>query len=148
MVLTGILKLDYHTAKLLPELWKAYRSEHGIPEALTTTVYQFGVSEESGDVLGFAYRSTTGFASEALNSGWRFKPECVPPESDDVLSDVRSMMIDQRSIQDNVPIEKRVFIGGQCLVHVLGADGYSVMNLFDFDDFQDQVHEVFSNHSS
>lgn len=147
MLLTGIVNLDYHTARNLPELWGAYRREHDITDSMTTTVYQFGVSEENGELLGFAYRSAEGFASESLNPGWLLKPECTLKESDDFRKDIRSMMMEQRAIQEDRPIAERVFIGGECIVHVLDANSYSAMKLFDFEDFQKQLAEALTRFS-
>lgn len=51
-------------------------------ESFTTTVYQFGISEETEGVVGFAYRSTNNFMLEEIGYGTVVKPECDVLEGD------------------------------------------------------------------
>ncbi len=61
MIVKGIMNLDYHTPEGLRKLWAGYKMEYSVPDEFTTTVYQFGISEETSNVASFAYRSTNDF---------------------------------------------------------------------------------------
>jgi hypothetical protein len=63
-VLSSIDSLDHRTPGARWTLWGEYeqRFESG-PGTITTTIYQFGVSENTGAVIGFTYRSTNAFTS-------------------------------------------------------------------------------------
>jgi len=146
MVLSGINNLDYHTPKALRDLWKAYRAEHDVPDGITTTVYHFGLSEDDGRMCGFAYRSTDDFSSEQLDYGWRFKPECTVPDGDDIGAIIEAMMREQRQIQETRPLNERVFIGGEAILHHLMPGSYAAYNLFRFEDYDDTLKEIFGNY--
>ncbi|MEO9607873.1 MULTISPECIES: hypothetical protein [Alphaproteobacteria] len=148
MVLSGINNLDYHTPSALRGLWEEYRKEHDVPADITTTVYHFGLSEEDAKMCGFAYRSTDNFLSEPLNYGWRFKPECSVPDSDDMAIIIETMMREQRQIQETRPLNERVFIGGDAILHHLVPQSYAAYNLFKFEDYGEMMRAIFSNYQT
>jgi len=148
MVLSGINNLDYHTADGLRSLWRDYRSEYDISPDVTTTVYQFGWSDEDARMCGFAYRSTDNFLSEPLEYGWRLKPECSIPGGDVTAAIIETMMREQRQIQETRPLSERVFIGGEAILHHIQPQGYAAYNIFKFEDYDEMMRAIFINHYS
>lgn len=114
---------------------------------MTTTVYHFGISEETGEVVAYAYRSTNNFISEPVPYGIGIKPECAVPTVDasNINFLVTEIMKEQRRIQATVPRSERIFIGGEAVAMCLTKDGCNISKLFEFDDFSDQVQIVFAN---
>ncbi len=115
MIVKGIDNLDFHTPKILSELWSSHKEKFS--ESQTTTVYHFGFSEEDGFVHTYAYRSTGNFKSEALGYGMGITPECTLLRKDVVLADIKKMMDEQRIIQTSKPKDERIFIGGEVQIH-------------------------------
>ena len=143
-VVIGIENLDYHTPKSLSNLWQNFKEEKDeFPEGQTTTVYHFGFSEETGLIRAFAYRSTNGFASEALGYGVGVKPECSVPQNLQLPSDIKAMMDEQRAIQRALPDNERVYIGGEIQIHHLMEAGFNVYTLDRFDDFASDAVTMF-----
>lgn len=145
MVLRGIENLDFHSPKGLRDLWAGYKVEYSLPEDATTTVYHFGLSEESGEIVSFAYRSTADFESERLPFGTGVKPECGVPEGN-LLEHLPSMLQEQRALQAVRPIEERIFIGGEAIGIHLTKEGCTFTRLFEFPDFKSQEFEVFRSY--
>jgi hypothetical protein len=50
MAVSGIKNLNYHTPRMLRDIWARYKGERQLPADITTTVYHFGISEGSGEV--------------------------------------------------------------------------------------------------
>ena len=146
MIVRGIMNLDYHTPKGLRELWKKAKAEHSIPDGLTTTVYQFGISEEDDRVVSFAYRSTSAFESEQLQYGYGLKPECTIPEGD-LIEALPQMMEEQRRNQEALPREERLYIGGEIQVLYLTADGCRSFKVGQFPDFEAHQRAIFDNYA-
>jgi hypothetical protein len=147
MIVRGIMNLDFHTPEGLRELWKKYKTEYPVPDRLTTTVYQFGLSEEDGRVVSFAYRSANNFVSEQLQYGFGVKPECIIPEGD-FIEALPNMMAEQRKNQESLPKDERVYIGGEIQVLYLTADGCRSFKAGQFPDFEDQERAVFESHEN
>ena len=145
MVVRGIMNLNYHTPKGLRDLWRKYKAVYSIPEGLTTTVYQFGISEEDDRVLSFAYRSTSDFESEQLQYGFGVKPECTIPEGD-FLEALPQMMAEQRRNQEALPKDERLYIGGEIQALHLTADGCRSFKVGQFPDFEAHQRAIFDNH--
>lgn len=142
MVVRGIENLNYHTQDALRKLWANYRREYSLPSEATTTVYQWGFSEVSGYITGYAYRSTSDFDSEKLSYGTGVKPECAVPDGN-LFDNLKSMMHEQRSIQSARPAEHRLFIGGEAMAIHLTREGCVFKRVFDFPDFKSQESEIF-----
>lgn len=148
MVLRGIENLDYHTPDALRRLWIEYRGEYEIPENLTTTVYQYGISEDSNKVISFAYRSVNDFQSEQLPYGTGIKPECTLPEgSYDLIEAIPGVMEEQRRIQSQVSAEARLYIGGEIQAFYLNAEGCRSFKIGEFSDFDAHLQVIFENHA-
>ena len=146
MIVRGIMNLNYHTPKGLRELWKKYKAAHSTPDGLTTTVYQFGISEEDDRVVSFAYRSTSDFESEQLQYGYGLKPECTIPEGN-FIEALPQMMEEQRRNQEALPREERLYIGGEIQVLYLTADGCRSFKVDQFPDFEAHQRAIFENHA-
>lgn len=148
MIVKGIDNLDFHTPKILSELWDSYKKEFSLTDKLTTTVYHFGFSEEDGLIHTFAYRSTANFKSETLGCGIGCKPECSLPEDYEFPRDIKKMIDEQRSIQLDKPKDERIYIGGEIQIHHLTNNGINIYTLAKFDNYSDVEKEIFSNYES
>ena len=146
MVVAGIDNLDFHTPIALCKRWQQYKGEHALPADLTTTVYHFGLSEETGFVRSYAYRSTHSFASEQLGYGYGLKPECTPPQKENLIEEIPRMMVEQRKNQESKPFSDRVYIGGEAIAIYLNKSGCSIFSVFQFEDFQSQLRDIFRNY--
>lgn len=145
MVVKGIDNLDFHTSKILCELWDNYRKE--FPQfSGTTTIYHFGLSEEDGFIHTYVYRSTRNFKSETHEYGVGYKPDCSIPENYVFPTDIIKMMNEQRKIQLSFPKEEQLFIGGEIQIHHLTKDGINIYTLAKFDDYSDVEQKIYSNY--
>jgi len=145
LIVRGIDNLDFHTPKILSELWDNYRKEFS-QSSETTTVYHFGLSEEDGFIHSYVYRSTENFRSESRGYGVGYKPDCSLPENYVFPKDIIIMMDEQRRVQSSVPPEERIFIGGEIQVHHLTKDGINIYTLAKFDDYADNEQKICSNY--
>lgn len=143
LIVAGLRNLDHHTPDGLRTLWTHAKERDDIPNSITTTVYQIGVSEDDGEVRAFAYRSTNDFESEPLGHGTRAKPECAFPSEGHLLHHLQPMMIEQRAIQDAKPPDDRLYIGGECVVMHLTKETCAISTLFRFEDYANQLAEIF-----
>ena len=146
LVVRGIENLDYHTARSLASLWRRYKQELSIPDALTTTIYHFGFSETTGLIDSYAYRSANDVRSEPLEGyGLRLKPECTVPEAYSFPGDLRKMMGEQRAIQAAKPKDERLYIGGEIQVHHLMKSGFQVYTVDRFEDYASDETAIYDN---
>jgi len=53
------------------------------------------------------------------------------------------MMLDQRAIQEEKTKGNRLYIGGECILMHLTKSKFSSEVLFKFDDFEEQLDEIF-----
>jgi len=69
--------LDTHAPAALRQVWADLEFEHADPIAngASATVYHLGLSERTGEYVGYVYRSSNGFASEPMGPGFRVKPQ-------------------------------------------------------------------------
>lgn len=141
MVVDGVEQLDAFTPETLRELWAELRQDIGGAmdqhHCQTTTVYHMGVSEKTGKIVTYAYRSTNDFASEKLPANSiGFKPEC--PASDGE-TDIFELMKKQRSHQQNSgkPLREQVHIGGEIQLYQLTAQGCNISTYARFDDYDE-----------
>lgn len=141
MCLRGIENLNYHASKSLENLWDEHKNKFSVSSNITTTVYLFGISEETNQMTGYAYRSTNKFKSEQLPFGIGIKPECTYPEGNP-LGQIELMMNEQRMIQSRKPLDERLYIGGQAIAIHLTKDSCSIIPLFDFSDFKENWEQM------
>ncbi len=145
MVLKDIDNLDHHAPKGLPSLWQSYVKEFSLPDILTTTVYHFGFSAETGLIHSYAYRSANNFVSDRLQYGLAVKPECQLPANCQLPSAVKSLMEQQRVIQEARPKDERIYIGGKIIVHHLTQTGFQVYVLDQFADHDTHEQAIHQN---
>jgi len=144
VIVRGIDNLDYHTPRALRMLWRQHKQELSIPDGLTTTVYHFGFSEETGLIHAYAYRSTGDFTSEKLEPyGLRLKPECQVPTDYSLPQDFITIMDEQRIVQASKPEEERIYIGGEIEVHYLSKSGFQAFTLHRFADYDCDEQAIF-----
>jgi hypothetical protein len=114
----------------------------------STTVYHFGFSEETGVIHSFAYKSEELFEPRPIEYGLYVKPN-VPEDAipKDTLypSDIPRIMAAQRAIQEKVPKETRVYIGGEMHMHHLEQVGYKAYRVGQFEDFAETRRAIFSD---
>ena len=145
MLVRGIEHLDFHTPDKLRERWDISKTEHSLPSELTTTVYQFGLSEDTGRTCGYAYRSSNNFISEQLEYGYGRKPECKFLDGENFIENITLMMKEQRTIQETKGQNERLYIGGECYGVHLTKDRCETFRVFQFDDWKQQQDEMFEN---
>ncbi|MDF3635414.1 hypothetical protein, partial [Enterobacter hormaechei] len=145
MVVSGIQNLNYHTSACLRRLWKQYKHDHAIPSSstVTTSVYQFAICEETGNIVSFAYRSVHDFESEQLQYGTGVKPECQILDGD-LLQTIPVMMNEQRAIQATYSHPERIHIGGEMIAHYLTSSMYQCFKIGEFEDFRTQGEYILS----
>jgi hypothetical protein len=143
MLVRGIDHLDAHAPESLQQLWSDYSAQYSLSGDTTTTIYHFGFSEESGNMTAFAYRSTSGFASESLPHGTAVKPECSVLPQGNLFDSIAEMLEDQRRIQSAKPAEERVYTGGEAFAIHLTEAGCAITRLYEFPDRIRQVTEAF-----
>lgn len=146
MVIKGIDNLDQHAPRILPTVWESQRKEYSIPESMTTTVYHFGFSEETGLIHTYVYRSTNNFMSEPLAYCTAVKPDCTPIIPLQGVEDFRKMMDEQRAIQASRPKEERIYIGGEIQLYVLSKEGFLVKAISRFDDYDSVEKAIYENY--
>lgn len=149
MLLAGIEHLDCHATETLQRIWSEFLKEN--KDVLKkhncqfTTIYHMGVSEVTGKIVTYAYRSTTGFASEKLPPGLAVKPECTVPEGG---IDLMEMMKEQRHIQQNsgLPLDQQIHIGGEIHLYELTAEGCHISTYGLFDDRDQMFMQMIEKH--
>lgn len=124
--------LDQYVTPLLQELGK----EFDLGENMTTTVYHVGYSEAESRYVGFAYRSTNAFSSERLEYGLRTKPGVADASVQAFPDDFIRLMKVQRADDSALPMDERVFIGGEIQALVLQNKTMTVQTIHRFEDFE------------
>jgi hypothetical protein len=147
MVVRGLDHLDFHATESLKRLFSAYQKEVGFPDGITTTIYHIGISEVTGHIHAYAYRSENGFTSERLGHGLRLKPECVVPENYELPPDIVPMMKSQRDIQRKAPAHERLYIGGEIQVIQIERSSFHCYCLHRFEDFSNEEEAIYANYS-
>jgi hypothetical protein len=148
MIVRGIDNLNYHTPSILNNIWSDYKKEFSIEENITTTVYHFGFSEEDGTIHSYAYRSTNSFKSESLQYGVGVKPVCQIPEGFEFPKDIIKMMDEQRAIQNTLPKNERVYIGGKIQIHHLTNNGFNAYIFGQFADYESDDQAIIKNYDA
>lgn len=100
---------------ITPSVLQAISLAAGGLGEFTTTIYHFGYSPEEAKYLGYAYRSTSDFQSERLQYALGFKPQVQIRQCDNIeFPDFLIEIVMEQQRQDRqMPIEKRVGIGGE-----------------------------------
>jgi len=147
-IVRGIDNLNYHTPAILASLWNQFREENSIPNGPTTSIYHLGFSEVEGVIHAYAYRSVNGFASESVPYCRYVQPDCPIPENPVFPDVITQIMEKQRVIQETLPKNKRVHIGGNIQIHHLTKDGFYIHTLHKFYDFESVQQMIYDNYES
>ncbi len=174
MAVRGIDNLNFHTPGNLRRLYAARHAvgshpplapgNGGCPDGgeqpavrppfpswLTTTIYHFGISETTGHIHSYAYRSENNFESESLTYGTRIKPDPGPEHltgNCELPFGIIEMMQSQRRIQAALPREDRIHIGGEIHVIEIGGGQFWCYRLHRFDDFDLTEQEIYKRLST
>jgi len=147
VIAKGIDNLDYHAPRILSDLWQGCKQELSIPEDLTASIYHFGISENTGLVHSYRYKSVENFRSDRIEPyGFLVKPECQIPENMTAPEDFITMMDEQRLIQSSKPKNERVYVGGEIHIHHLSQDGYRMYTLHRFEDYSRDETAIYDSH--
>ncbi|WP_144267127.1 hypothetical protein [Comamonas thiooxydans] len=134
MAVRGIESLNKFAQGQLKSLYNRCLEEIGFPQGITTTIYHFGFSEDTNQVVAFAYRSTNDFRSERLGYGMHAKPACnFETEAEFPLS-IIEMMKSQRELEAAKPASERLHIGGEIQVLHMTPQGTNSVCMYRFDD--------------
>lgn len=124
--------LDQYVTPSLQELGR----EFGLSERQTTTVYHVGYSEAESRYIGFAYRSNNAFTSERLEYGLRTKPGVSNASVNSFPDDFVRLMEQQRAEDEALPIDERVFIGGDIQALVMQGKSMTTQTIHRFSDYE------------
>lgn len=113
-----IATLDRHAPEALRRLWAALGLEYPEASGVDATVYHFGFSPQHEQYVGYAYRSTSKFGSEALPDAFGKKPEPLEPlqEAPSTLEGWIDLAERLRAEQASVPLPRRIHIGGELIL--------------------------------
>lgn len=142
----GIEHLNAWTPEMLRSQWQSFEKRDLIGDesvmCRTATIYHMGVSELTGEIVAFAYRSTTGFRPERLPNGTAVKPECEIPEGGEAL-DILELMREQRRVQEQTvdSVRERVHIGGEIHLIDINPERCLTFTYARFEDFE-QARQV------
>lgn len=152
----GIDWLNKIARRSLPEVMH----HEVVSDEVTTTIYQFGLSETDNYFRSYAYRSTNSFESEEIAYGLGIKPPDVfdtddkrklaLAEFDDstqeaLESSFVNLMCKQKEYDDSLPKRQRVGIGGKIQLLLMGRDLTLSKCLYAFPDFEDDCIAISRN---
>ena len=136
--------LDRHTPGALRRLWREVRTEYGVADDVSTTVYHLGMTREGGACQVYAYRSRSDFASDGLpEAGLAIKPE--PIDRENLPDDLVSIGEYLRAEQFTLPLAERIHIGGELFLTSITADGILIRLVHTFDDHDDAWNTMNAN---
>ena len=123
--------VDAHAPQELQALWSELNRYVPALKDQSATIYHFGISDNSGKIHGFAYRSVSEFKSEALNYGLGVKPELLDKAGVDWSSfpTCAPEIMRAQSRQEEGKTKDRVYIGGSVYVTHLTEDGFSIYSM-------------------
>lgn len=132
--------LDQFAIPALQELGRQF----GLHETNTTTIYHVGFSEQESRYVGFAYRSTDNFASERLEYGLRTKPGVAGTSVESFPEDFIRLMEQQRAEDETLPVQERVFIGGEIQALILHQKTMTIQTIHRFGHYE-KLYEQMCN---
>lgn len=127
--------VDAHAPQELQTLWSELNRHAPALKNQSATIYHFGISDNSGKIHGFVYRSVSDFKSEHLDYGLGVKPELMDKAGIDLNSYPACApdMMRAQSRQEEKKTQDRVYIGGSVQVTHLTKHGFSIYSLGDLD---------------
>ena len=142
LLVRGIENLDHHAPRALRKMWAAFQDEDSELRGRTTTIYHFGISEDSGEVVGFANRSANDFESQRLEHGFGVKPPCTIPDGNNLSELIPIILEEQRSSEQQRPVSERIHIGGEAIAIHLTPHACTFSRIHLFADFEDQMRRA------
>jgi hypothetical protein len=151
IVSLDISHLDQYATENLREVWDELPDEQR--RAGTSTIYHFGYDRCDDEFVGYAYRSTNDFESEQLPCGIATKPPYLGNLPlvgfpDDFVEVCRA----QRTEQDQIASEDRVYMGGQVTAYTMqrnqrreGTVWYGIETAHEFEDFDEMYVACLDN---
>ena len=131
---TDIEDVDLTMTANLSEMYKG--------SSASTTVYLFGLGSDM-QMKGFSYSSDLAFISKPISYGQSVKPTAGPEPDSSSFRDLVQVMTDQRSIQEQLPPNERLHIGGEIHVLTLDAGGlFTHEAVHQFDDYQKLIEDI------
>ncbi|MFL1546984.1 hypothetical protein [Pseudomonas sp. O39] len=126
--------LNDEATKRLQSIWGEVQRNTPAFADQTATIYLFGLSNDSGHIHGYVYRSTSKFASARIPQGLAMKPALTVEELGTVeywdFPDCSKEIIRlQAAIEGAKPKGQRVLIGGNANLIRLTKDGSEFMTL-------------------
>lgn len=141
MLARDVTTLDLHTPDALRGIMADLIAQFG-PIDGTSTIYHFGIDEQTGRAVRFAYRSTADFTSERVDEpGFAMKPPPVNGYSEDddtnTLKGLLALAIKVRAEQDLLPGYVRVAIGGDLIATHVTSGNVAIQRLYRFPDYEE-----------
>lgn len=130
--------LNEQATKRLQAIWRKVQREFPALSDQTATIYLFGISNDTGFVHGYVYRSTSDFESSRLSHGLAMKPVVTVEELGGVEywnfpESGKEIMRVQALLECAKPKGRRVLIGGEANVLKLTKDGVEFSSLGSLD---------------
>ena len=136
--------LNEYAPEVISRIWKDLGEEHDL-RGRTSTIYHFGLSERTGQYVGFAYRSAHGFVPDPIPHGFGVKrpwPSWTDSPRPRTCRTGFALVMAVRAEQDALALEDRIFVGGALTLTMLG-DGVNVTSeIHRFDDFDKVCNEM------
>lgn len=137
-----------HLDQFIPISLRKMITQHNIDQENTVTAYHFGFSENDFCFKGYAYRSINNFDSEQLQYGIGVKPAPIDPSGIDAINSVGGFiqLIERlRLEQITIPVEERVFIGGEIHFLLMNPSENRLFRCHKFDDYEIAYGEMLKN---
>lgn len=106
---------------------------------LTSTIYHFGIERETGLLIRYVYRSTTGYREErSAEGGFGVKPTVDGGDPYGPVDDVDGFI----AIAERVRAEQdglgpgRIHIGGELILTALSGTGIQQVKIHTFEDYE------------
>ncbi|OMC63268.1 hypothetical protein BK125_31030 [Paenibacillus odorifer] len=140
----------YYVTAVTQDILLNIRKEY--PKEVTTTVYLFGYNDNLECFEGFAFRSTNDFDKEKLAYGIGVKPELSRELVESYYEDTEdddsffTLVINkQKELDEMLPKEKRIGVGGEIQRIVSDASNFLISTIYRFDDYLDQYDLMLEN---
>lgn len=131
---TDVDSLNDQATKKLQAIWREMQRETPAFADYTATVYLFGVSNNTGLIHSYVYRSDNNFASSRIAQGLAMKPALAVDELENVEywrfpESGKEIMRRQAEVEYLKPKGERVLIGGEANVLTLSKAGCKFWSL-------------------
>lgn len=127
-VIRGPEDLAFKAPELLQKIWMQQmdafsRLPGQVPANHSTTIFHFGFSEESGEMVGYQHHSGHEFAAERL-SGAGGKPDAeVTGEPLEGLLNSKRLLVGQQRSESKKAFSDRLHIGGNAIGFAIQKEG-------------------------